>query len=348
AFAGFRNPIDLTVEGTGEQYQKAIELALTERDAAIVIYVGTPYLKAMPIAEAVVNAAKSSGKPVCAMFQVGSDMEESMAYLRENNVPHFELGEDAATVLSIMAEYEEKRKALAEQWGDEIPYCFEEMEAAGSAFPDGKNSLLEPEAMQLLIDNGVNGKPFVWAKSEEEAVAGAEEIGYPLVIKVVSPDIVHKSDVGGVRVNVKNADEVRDAWNHMAKISEGLDFQGVVVYPLSPMGKEVILGLTQDPTFGPIVAFGMGGIYTEVLKDITFRVAPINKEEATNMINEIKMAPMLKGVRGEAPCDLDKLADMIANFSQLAIKYPDIKEADINPVFLYEDDAVAVDVRVLK
>lgn len=341
SFAGVRNPIDLTVEATGEQYGKAIEIALTERDCAIVLYIGTPYLKAMPVAEAVVAAARKSGKPVCAVMQVGIDIQESLTYLRDNGIPTYALGENAAAALATMANYEERRTAEGN-----TP-CILDAGELGRAFKGGTNRLLEPEAMKLLGDNGITVPKFVFAKSEEEAAKGAAEIGYPVVVKVVSPQIIHKSDCGGVKLNIKNDEEAKSAFKHMREIAEGKDFRGVVIYPMLKMGREVIIGLTKDPTFGALVAFGMGGVYTEVLKDITFRVAPIGKDEARKMIREIKMYPLLRGVRGEAASDTEALAEMISQFSLLPLFYPDIQEADLNPVFLYESGACAADVRIL-
>jgi acyl-CoA synthetase (NDP forming) len=168
-----------------------------------------------------------------------------------------------------------------------------------------------------------------------------------VVVKVVSPEIIHKSDCGGVKLNVKDDGEARAAFRQMKEIANGRDFRGVVLYPMLKTGKEVIIGLTNDPTFGPLVAFGMGGVYTEVLKDVTFRVAPITKAEAQKMIREIKMYPLLRGVRGEAASDMEALAEMISKFSLLPLHYPDIQEADLNPVFLYEKGACAADVRIL-
>lgn len=341
SFAGLRNPIDLTVEGTGEQYQNAIEIALSERDCAIVLYIGTPYLKAMPIATAIKAAAEKTGKPVAAVMQVGSDIEASMDYLLENGIPTFASGEKAATVLATMASYEAQRQS---QGGNA---CIMEASEHGRAFREGIGRLLEPKAMELLAENGISVPKFVLAKSEDEVVAGANEIGFPVVVKVVSLQIIHKSDCGGVKLNIKSEEEARAAFRHMEKIAQGNDFSGVIIYPMLKMGKEVIIGLTNDPTFGSLVAFGMGGVYTEVLKDITFRVAPIDKTEALKMIKEIKMYPLLSGVRGEAPSDIEALSEMISCFSQLPFIYPDIYEADLNPVFLYEKGALVADARIL-
>ncbi|MDR2528376.1 MAG: acetate--CoA ligase family protein [Synergistaceae bacterium] len=339
SFAGLRNPIDLTVEGTGEQYERAITTALSESDAAVALYIGTPYLKAMPVAQGVAAAAKKSGKPVAAVMQVGSDIGESLKYLREEGcVPCFTSGERAVSALAAMAAYEERKSTRKGS-------CLAQAEPVENA--GGVQNLLEPEAMRLLRGSGIPVPQSAFAQDEEQAVASCQEIGYPVVLKIVSPRIIHKSDCGGVVLNVRGEEGVRSAFRKLRAIGEGRDFRGVVIYPMLTSGKEVIIGLSRDPDFGPLVAFGMGGIYTEALKDITFRVAPIDREQALEMIREIKMYPLLNGVRGEAPGDVGALAEVIAAFSRLPLLYPDIAEADLNPVFVYEKGVLAADVRIL-
>lgn len=341
-FAGMKNPIDLTVEGTGEQYELAIKAALKEMDAALVIYVGTPYLKSMPCAEGIVNASKSCGKPIAVMMQVGTDVEESIRYLRENQVPCYELGENAMTVFSRMALYYEKNRVQ-----DTTGSCFYKVEAGGKLFDADRDRLLEPEAMELLCKNAIPVPPHAFVKNKEEAMEKAQQVGFPLVMKIVSPQIIHKSDCGGVILPIQTAEEAGAAFEKLAVIGEGKDFKGALMVPMLKQGREVIFGLTRDPQFGPVVAFGMGGIYTEVLKDISLRIAPISKETAMEMIKELKTYPILAGVRGQKSVDMEKLADALVSFSKLPFVYPDLKEADLNPVFLYEDSLCAIDARVL-
>ena len=186
------------------------------------------------------------------------------------------------------------------------------------------------------------------ATSVEGAAEAAREIGYPVVMKVVSPQITHKSDVGGVVVDIENDDAAQAAFEALGNVAAGKDFRGVVIYPLIRDAQEVLLGLSRDPQFGPVVAFGLGGIYTEVWHDVSLRVAPVDRAEAERMIREIKSFPVLQGVRGQPPRDLDTLADVLVNFSRLPFRYPEIEELDLNPVFLFAEGLVVGDVRVIR
>jgi len=340
SFAGIKNPIDITVEGTGEQYCQSCETVLKEMDGAITIYVGTPYLNAMPVAKGIVKASKSVEKPIAAIMQVGADIKESIEYLREEGIPCFEIGENAIFVLKKMEQYYKFQQNIKDG------SCFETISEKGKLFIDS-NRILEPEAMKLLVEAGIPIPNISFVTTRQEAEVMAEEKPFPLVMKVVSPQIIHKSDVGGVILNIKSKEEAGEAFDRLVKVGEGKDFKGAIMYSLVKAGKEVILGITNDAQFGPVVAFGMGGIYTEVLKDITFRVAPISKETAMEMVSEIKMYPILKGVRGEKSVDMETLAQTISSFSKLPFQYTDIHEADLNPIFLYEDGLCTVDARIL-
>lgn len=338
AWAGFHNPIDMTVEGTGENYGKVIEAVLKEYDAAVSIAFCPPYLDTSAIAKGVLDGFKKSGKPVLSALETGKGAADSMQFLADNGLPNFPSTERAIKVIANMVKYEEYRRGMAERQVAKA--------AKAGELPKGRN-LLEYEAMDLLKNNGIATPNYRFVQKREDMVKACGEIGYPVVVKVVSPEIIHKSDVGGVKLGIANDEQALAAFDHMATIAKDKDFRGVMVYPMLKSGREVILGLTRDAQFGPVVAFGLGGIFTEAFKDIALSIAPVNKTQAMDMIKSVKSYKILKGLRGQKSVDMDALAEMIAAFSQLPFLYPDIKEVDLNPVFAYEDGSMAGDVRII-
>ncbi|MHB8855152.1 MAG: acetate--CoA ligase family protein [Bellilinea sp.] len=334
-----KNPIDLTVEGTEEGYRKTLSSALQVYDAAVAINVGTSYLDNLALARGVADGARISGKPVLASFVPEQLMTESTDYLKQAGIACYPSGEQAVSVLAEIARYEEhRRKPVGNK---NVPPAVDARKLPGN----GK--LLEPEAMAWLKENGIPVPDFCVAASAEEAVQACEKLGYPTVMKVVSPDILHKSDVGGVIVGIRDADAARKAFAAIQKSAQGKDFRGAVLYPLVRDAQEVLLGLSTDPQFGPVVAFGLGGIYTEIFHDIVLRVAPVEPDEAMEMIHEIRGIKLLQGARGRPPYDLEALAQTLAAFSRLPFIYPQISEVDLNPVFLRPDGLVVGDVRVI-
>lgn len=341
AHCTLKNPIDLTVEGTEEEYRRTLLAALREYDAALALNIAPPYLDSMPLATGICEAAKQSGKPVVASFLPEPVVAEGIAYLQERGIPNFATGERAVAALAGMADYtEEQRTRGAREQGS--GGAEEQRELPG----DGP--MLEPEAMAWLQENGIPVPDFRFATSGPEAVQGCREIGYPVVMKVVSPDILHKSDFGGVILGIGDDEAALDAFEAIRQAAAGKEFRGVVIYPMIEGAQEVLLGLSRDPQFGPVVAFGLGGIYTEVWRDVSLRVAPVDRIEAEAMIREIKSFPLLKGVRGQKPRDLDALVDVLVTFSRLPFRYPEIGEIDLNPVFLFSKGSVVGDVRVIR
>jgi len=338
AQCALKNPIDLTVEGTEDGYRKTLLAVLQEYDAALALNIATPYLDSVPLARGICDAAEQSGKPVVASFLPRQIVAQGIAYLRERDMPNFATGERAVAALAHMADYEARRadsRSLPEIPRKQRPL-------------PGDGQMLEPEAMAWLRENGIPVPEFRFVATQEGAVQGCGEIGYPVVMKVVSPEILHKSDYGGVILNIEDHQAAQSAFETLQQVAEGKDFRGVVIYPMIEGAQEVLLGLSRDPQFGPVVAFGLGGIYTETWRDISLRVAPVDRVGAEAMIREIKSFPLLEGVRGQKPCDLDALADLLVNFSLLPFRYPEIGEIDLNPVFLFSKGLVVGDVRVIR
>jgi acyl-CoA synthetase (NDP forming) len=211
--------------------------------------------------------------------------------------------------------------------------------------------LTEIEAKQVIREAGIAVTETRLAVSQKEAVTISKEIGYPVVLKIASPDITHKSDAGGVKTGLKDAKEVKTAYEDiMASVAKKVSkarIQGVTVQPMARPGVEVIIGMFKDPQFGPVIMFGLGGIFVEVLKDVAFRLIPIAKRDAAEMIEEIKGKALLNGYRGQEPADKEALADVLLKISALVEKTPEVKELDLNPVFAYKDSAIAADARIV-
>lgn len=224
-------------------------------------------------------------------------------------------------------------------------------EVLRAALADGRTALTAPEGKAVTDAYGIPTPAEALAESADEAVALADRMGFPVAMKIVSPRILHKTDAGGVRIGVKSAAEVRTAFTEIVTNAKAYDpdarILGVQVQQMVPAGTEVLIGTVTDPTFGKIVAFGLGGVLVEVLKDVTFRLAPASKDDALSMLDGIRAAEILRGVRGAPPVDREALADLVVKVSQLAADFPEIAEVDLNPVFASQDGVLAADVRIL-
>jgi len=216
---------------------------------------------------------------------------------------------------------------------------------------EGRKFLLESEAKTVCRAYGIPVTDFKVAKNEAEAVEFADEIGYPVVLKIVSPDVIHKSDVGGVIINVKDAEDVQKAYEQIMdsvkRHEPNAEIVGVLVQEMAPQSSEVIVGATKDPQFGPTLMFGLGGIFVEIMKDVIFRIAPVTEDEAREMITEVKAYPLLKGYRNTPPADIEAIVKILLNTSRLVMEHQEIKELDLNPIMVYEKGAKTVDARII-
>lgn len=227
-----------------------------------------------------------------------------------------------------------------------------------TARSEGRTFVLEHEAKDIMKAYGIPIPPYDTAVSADEAVEKSAAIGYPVVLKILSKDVLHKSDAGGVKINLKNDDEVREAFGEIMENAKkygekkGIDVdlsRGVFISDFADMGTEVIVGVTRDPQFGHALMFGLGGIFVEVLKDVTFRLIPFTEMDAREMVGEIKAAKILEGVRGQAPRDVEALIEVMLCVSKMVSENPEISELDCNPTFLYEKGkgVLVVDARIL-
>jgi acetyl-CoA synthetase (ADP-forming) len=216
---------------------------------------------------------------------------------------------------------------------------------------ENRKALLEPEAKTICMEYGISVTKFNVAKNEKEAAEFAAATGFPVVLKIVSPDIIHKSDAGGVIVNLKTKEEVQAAYNKILQnvkaYKPDANIVGILVQEMAPSSTEVIIGAVKDPQFGQTIMFGLGGIFVELLKDVTFRVAPIDEQEAAEMVVGVKAFPLLNGYRGSKPADVKAIVNLLLCVSKLVMDHPEIKELDLNPILVYPQGAKTVDARII-
>jgi len=357
AAANVFNPIDVIGDALAERYAHALKAALGDKNVDGVLVILTPqvYTQIEETAEVVGKLAATQDKPVLGCFMGQQKVGPGIKILNEHNIPNYSFPERAVGAFGAMAEFWERGQQPAPQYErfevdpETVRQVFDRVRS------EGRLTLGDAESREIMKAYGLRIPQSVLAQNADKAVAAAESIGYPVVMKIVSPDILHKSDIGGVRLNIRDADQVRDSFDLLVyraqRYMADARIWGVLVQEMVSKGKEIIIGVNRDPQFGPLLMFGLGGIYVEVLKDVTFRIAPVSRQEATDMIDEIRSYHLLRGVRGEKPSDLPAIIDTILRVSQLVTDFPEIVEMDINPLMVYEEGrgAVAVDMRfVLK
>jgi acetyltransferase len=353
--ANLRNPVDVLGDAREDRYRLALEAVLADDGVDGALVLSTPQLMTdlKAIAATVAETAPRYGKPVLVCQMALGEIEETLAIWTKARLPHYRFPEEAARSLAAMARY----TASVSRPSYEVR-TFADVDRGtvksllARARDEGRSFLLEPEAHELFKAYGLPTLPGRWAKTAEEAAQAAAALGYPVALKIVSPQVIHKFDVGGVRLHLADAEEVKGAYGDIlaavAKAHPGAEMAGVLVQKMAPPGKETILGMTRDPLFGPLLMFGLGGTYVELFKDVTFSVAPVSEAWAGHMIRELKGFPILAGYRGEAPGDLGAVAQCLERLSQLVLEFPELKELDINPLLVFAEGrgAAVVDARI--
>ncbi len=361
-----KNPADLTGMGGWPEYLATVKTALQHPwvHGLVVLFCETQRNDPMDIASAIKRAVDESGvtdKPIAVSFIGGAEAERAMKWLVENGLPTYGAPDIAVNAIAALHEYAQMHgigrdgEPVTEEF---TPYCDVDADAAraiiAQARATGRVYLSEIESKKVFAAYGLPVAVTELAKTEDEAVQLAETMGYPVVLKIMSPDILHKSDAGGVKINLRSAEDVRAAYRAILASARAYKpdarIEGVAVQQMAPSGTEVILGSINDPTFGPTVMFGLGGIFIEILKDVTFRVAPISAEHALAMLADIQGAPLLAGARGEAPRDRIALAEALSRYSQMIMDLGDeIAESDANPVLVYAEGhgSKVVDARII-
>ncbi len=347
------NPVDVIGDATSERYGAVLEQAVKDPNVDGVLVILTP--QAMTdmenTAAVVIAAARSTDKPVITSFMGEKRVRPAINKLKAASLPNFSYPEAAVKAFRRLADHWSWRNSRPEEvvtsW-----YNFDAAaEAVSSILKSGVYQVGEEEAMQILTYYGFQFPRRAAARTSHEAAQVASKLGFPVVMKISSPDILHKTDVGGVRVNVKTAKEAEEAFmeitSNARRIMPDAFIKGVMISEMIRGGKEVILGVTFDRTFGHMIMFGLGGIYVEVLKDVSFRIVPVARRDARAMVGEIKTAGLLRGARGERPEDIEAIAGYIVNLSCLIADFPEIQELDINPLLAMEKGAVALDARII-
>ncbi|MBU9889318.1 MAG: acetate--CoA ligase family protein [Candidatus Omnitrophica bacterium] len=351
--SNFSNPIDVIGDARHDRYEHALRCVISEPNVDGVLILLTP--QAMTEAEAtarvIVEVDKGSDKTIAACFMGHADVESGTKVLKENHIPHYAFPEDAARALAAVDRYQQwlhrsrtgvKHYRVNRQAADEV---------IEKAIKDQQKFLPINQSMDIFSAYDLPVIPWAFVRTAEDAWEQAVRIGFPVVMKVVSQQIVHKVDVGGVRLNLNSAEDVQNSFRDIMAVGEKLKakIDGVFMQRMAPKGREVILGMKRDSHFGPILMFGLGGIYVEALKDVTFRVAPIRELSAMDMIKSIRAFKLLQGVRGEPPADLEAIADCLKRLSQLSCDHPEIDEIDINPLMVYGErkGAGVIDARII-
>jgi len=353
--ANIYNPVDVLGDALADRYGLALEAVLKDKNVDGVIVILTPQVmtKIEETARLVGEIAARYDKPVLGCFMGEAKVSAGIKILNEHKIPNYPFPERAVGAMRAMMDYR--------RWLERPPLKVEEFEVDrekvkeifAQVRAEGRVTIGDAEAREIMQAYGIPIPQSKLARTPEEAVEIAEEIGYPVVMKVASPDILHKTDIGGVKLNIASATDVRDAFDLLVyratRFMPDAEIWGCLVQEMVKEAKEVIVGMNCDPQFGPLVMFGLGGIYVEALRDVSFRVAPFSRQEAEEMIREIRSYELLKGVRGERPADIAAIVDCLLRVSQLATDFPEIVELDINPLMVKEagGGAVAVDMRLV-
>lgn len=353
--ASVTNPVDVLGDALADRYRTAMDLVSKDPNVGAIIVILTPqYMTEVEeTARAVGEVAGSVNMPVFPCFMGEQNTMAGVKILTAANLPNYLVPEQAVGALKMMVEqrhWQERARPEFQTFPadrDRVSRVFEKVRR------EERLQIGDAEAREILEAYNIRIPKSQLCRTADEAVECAEELGYPVVMKIASPDILHKTDIGGVRLNNENGTDVRDAFDLLtyraSRYMPDAEIWGCLVQQQVRGGKEVILGMNRDPQFGPLVMFGLGGIYVEVLKDVAFRIAPFSREEAREMVQEIRSFNLLRGVRGQARSDLEAIVETLLIVSQLVTDFPEIVEMDINPLMVFDEGrgVMAIDMRLV-
>jgi acetyl coenzyme A synthetase (ADP forming)-like protein len=353
--ASAANPVDVLGDALADRFRFALEQVVADPhvDGVLVILTPQATTQIAETAAVIAEIAAQASIPIVTSFMGEARIKDGTAILQQHRVPDYPHPERAAMALKAMSTY---RKYTQEPEHEYETFSVDKQatrKAIAQALSEGRVTIGDAEGRTILSAYGFSIPPSALAETPQQAVEIAERIGYPVVLKVASPDILHKTDVGGVRVGLQTAADVQDAFDLITYRSQRYlpeaRLWGCQVQKMVPPGLEVLIGMNRDPQFGPLITFGLGGIYVEILKDVSFRVAPLSRYDAQSMLEEIQAHALLDGVRGQEAMDKQALVDALLRVSQLVEDFPEISELDINPYVVYPKGrgGVAIDMRLV-
>lgn len=353
--ASAANPVDVLGDAKADRFARALQPVAADpsTDAILVILTPQAVTEIEATARVVVDLAKSSRVPVLGCFMGEARMQAGVDILTRGGVPSYPFPERAADALQAMLAYARERTRPAPEFETVAADRDTARAVIRRTRENGRLTIGDAEAREIAAAYGLPVPKSELAETADRAVEIAAAMGYPVVLKIASPDILHKTDMGGVKVNLQNATDVRDAFDLIVyraqRYGAGATIWGCQVQQMVPPGLEVLVGMNRDPQFGPLVTFGLGGIYVEALKDVTFRVAPFSRREAEEMLSGIRAHALIDGVRGKPPADKAAIVDALLRVGQLVQDFPEIVELDVNPLMVYPQGqgAVAIDMRLV-
>lgn len=354
--ASAANPVDVLGDARADRYRFALEKVIADSNVDGILVLLTPQAmtEIEETAYVIGNLSKSTAKPILACFMGESQVRKGIEILQQYNIPNYPFPERAAQAFKAMATY---REICSRPSPNYISFEVDRettRKVIENAYQQGRVTIGDFEARKILQAYGLRIPKSELATTPDQAIELANQIGYPVVLKIGSPDILHKTDVGGVKIGLNGPEDVRDAfeliiYRAQRYLPDATILGCLVQQMVPPGGLEVLIGMNRDPQFGPLITFGLGGIYVEVLKDVSFRVAPVSKQEAEEMIQEIHASALLNGVRGKPGVDKSAIIETILRIAQLVQEFPEIVELDINPLVVYSErqGAYAIDMRLV-
>ena len=350
--ASVNNPIDLIGDAQADRYELALGALNDDNvDCGLVLLTPQAMVDLKKVAETIASIGPKSGKTILASLLGLGDVTPAVGVLESNGVPNYSFPESAVRALAAMSEYKQwidRPRTQVKHFDVDLVQARKIIAQAKQA---GLTNLSQTDAMGVLNAYGLPAIKTEFARTRQQAIDLAKKIGLPVAMKIVSPDVVHKTDIGAVKLDLNSEQDVGEAFDEILKNvkanAPNARIDGVLLQNYVTGGTETIIGIHRDPKFGPLLMFGLGGIYVEAYRDVSFRLAPIRELSAHNMIQQIRGGKILQGFRGQPPRDLEAIAECIERLSQLAMELEDVQELDVNPLLAFEKGCKAVDARVI-